>query len=398
VYPSSQGGNINRSIDGGDSFSNGTNGIAGERTNWNAPVEHDPNVSQRLYTGTYRIYRTVDGAQNWTVVSPDLTDPTDGGSLLTPRGQMSDRRSHLADLVDRTVTTVDVSPVDGNVVWAGTDDGNVWVTSDDAVNWTQVDVPGRSEWVTRVTADVFDANTAYVTFSGFRDGDQAAHVFRTTDLGANWIDVSGDLPNVPLNDVLPDPQWAGRLFVASDLGVFLSDSDGQQWIAMDGGLPFVVTHDLVLDHPARTLWAGTHARSLWSFELNQLPTPDRDLDGVDNLADCDPQDGGAFAVPTEVDGVGWSDNVTIGWNSAAPQAGSGTVHDVLRGEVAELPVGSGAGETCLASGVSGASAVDAETGAPGAARWYLVKARNACGDGGYGVASDATPRSSAVCP
>ena len=399
VYASSQGGNFVRSIDGGDSFSGGTNGIGNERTNWNAPLEHDPLTTQRLYTGTYRIYRTIDGAQNWSVVSPDLTDPTDGGSLLFERDRGDPPRAHLEDLVGRTVTTIDVSPVDTTIVWAGTDDGNIWVTTDDSASWTQVNVPGRDEWVTRVSGDFFDANTAYASFSGFRDGDRASHVFRTRDLGQTWFDISGDLPNVPLNDVIPDPQWEGRLFAGTDLGVYITDSDGLHWDDVGSGMPIVVVHDIVLDDNGRQLWAGTHARSLWSFDLTQLPTPDRDLDGFDNLSDCAPEDGGAHTVPGEIAGVAWdADKQTLRWNSAAPGSGSGALHDVLRGRVDELPVGGGAAETCTGSGLSDDFMTEIETPASGVARWYLVRGRNVCGDGGYGSASDLTVRVSNICP
>jgi photosystem II stability/assembly factor-like uncharacterized protein len=399
VYASSQGGNFVRSIDGGDTFSGGTNGIGNERTNWNAPLEHDPHTSQKLYTGTYRVYRTIDGAQNWSVVSPDLTDPTDGGSLLFERRDGDPPRAHLEDLVGRTVTTIDVSPVDTTIVWAGTDDGNIWVTTDDSVSWTQVNVPGRDEWVTRVSGDFFDANTAYASFSGFRDGERAAHVFRTRDLGQTWVDISGDLPNVPLNDVIPDPDWEGRLFAGTDLGVYISDSDGQHWEDVGSGMPIVVVHDIVLDQNSRQLWAGTHARSLWSFDLMQLPVPDRDLDGFDNLSDCAPQDGGAHTIPGEITGVAWdADKQTLRWNSAAPGSGSGALHDILRGRVDELPVGGGAAETCAGSGLSADFLTEIDTPASGVARWYLVRGRNVCGDGGYGLASDLTARVSNICP
>jgi photosystem II stability/assembly factor-like uncharacterized protein len=400
VYASSQGGNINRSTDGGDTFTNGTNGIGSERTNWNAPVEHDPVTSQKLYTGTYRVYRTVDGAQNWTPISPDLTDgPTlDEGQPVVNRDGLDRFQSHLADIVDGTVTTIDVSPLNTDIIWAGTDDGNVWVTSDGGTIWNPVDVPGRNEWVTRVTADPFQVNSAYVTFTGFRTGDRMPHIFRTTDLGANWSDVSGNLPNVPINDVVPDPLWEGRLFIGSDLGAYLTDSWGAQWDDMNGGFPISVIHDLVLHDPTRTLYAGTHSDSLWTFDLSQLPIPDRDLDGSNNLDDCAPDDGGAFAVPGEVTGVQWDDATTLRWSSAQPGAGSATVHDVARGALAELPVGGGPSESCLVTGLGADTTTDASVPALHAGFWYLVRGANVCGTGTYGSESGGAERVTGACP
>ncbi len=401
VYASSQGGAIVRSTDGGDTFLNGTNGIDGaERTNWNAPVTHDPQTHQKLYTGTIRVYRSADGAQNWTSISPNLTDgPLDAPAAPSGGGPLADFQSHLADVLRNTVTTIGVSPVDTEILWAGTDDGNVWVTDDGGAAWTRVDVPGRTEWVTRVTADPFEAQSAYVTFSGFRNGSRMPHIFRTTDLGASWTDIGGNLPEVPLNDVEPDPQWAGRLFAAGDLGTFVTDSYGQQWQPMNGGMPIVVVHDLTLHDPTRTLYAGTHAASLWTFDVEQLPIPDRDLDGSNNLEDCAPDDGGAFAGPGEVTGVVFAaDKQTLSWDSAKPTAGADTLHDVARGRLGELPAGSGASESCLAGGTGDASVTDLEPPPVGDGFWYLVRASNVCAVGTWGQDSDGLTRSPAVCP
>jgi photosystem II stability/assembly factor-like uncharacterized protein len=399
VYASSQGGNINRSTDGGDSFSNGTNGIGNERTNWNAPVTHDPVASQKLYTGTFRVYRTIDGALNWTPISPDLTNgPADDGQPVVNREDRDNRYSHLADLVDGTVSTIGVSPLDTNIVWAGTDDGNVWVTPDGGTQWNQVNVPGRTEWVTRVTADPFRVDTAYVTFTGFRSGDGMPYIFRTTDLGQTWSDISGNLPDVPINDVVADPTWQGRLFIGSDLGVYLTDSWGAQWDDMNGGFPISVIHDLVLHDPSRTLYAGTHALSLWTFDLAQLPIPDRDLDGSNNLDDCAPDDGGVFASPGEVGGMRWDDPSTLRWDSAQPGAGTATVHDVVRGGLDELPVGSGLSETCLDPGTPADTSTDLSTPAVNRGYWYLVRGRNACGIGSYGNESAGPERATGICP
>jgi CSLREA domain-containing protein len=126
---------------------------------------------------------------------------------------------------------------------------------------------------------------------------------------------------------------------------------------------------------------------------------DSDFDNHGDPCDCDDADPGVFAAPTEIRGLGLaSDKQTVSWTSAAASSGSGTVHDLLRGAVAELPVGAGASESCLASGIPAASAVDAAIPAEGSAFWYLVRARNSCGNGGYGTGSGGAPRISSTCP
>jgi len=232
-------------------------------------------------------------------------------------------------------------------------------------------------------------------------GSKQPHIFRTTDLGNTWTDISGSLPNVPLNCVEPDPQWKGRLFVCTDLGVYLTDDWGANWSAMNGGLPLDVVQDLDLVQSNRTLFAGTHGRSMWTYDLNQLPPPDRDGDGVINVDDCAPDDAGAFALPGEVQNLRIAaDKQTITWNSAVPTAGPGTVHDVLRGLVGQLPVGSGSGEICLASGLAGTTTTDSSLpgAGPGLAYWYLARGRNTCGSGTYGTTSSGAPRTSGACP
>lgn len=126
---------------------------------------------------------------------------------------------------------------------------------------------------------------------------------------------------------------------------------------------------------------------------------DTDCDGAPNTQDCAPGDPTAFAVPFEVTGLMFeSDGTTLAFNSAAPGAGSGTVHDAARGDLAELPVGSGPSEACVGWGVPGASVSDPGVPASGSGFWYLVRGRNACGAGTYGTASAGTPRTTSTCP
>lgn len=397
VYCESQYGGIVRSSNGGNSFSNGTGGISsGDRKNWNTPITHDPQTTRRLYTGTHRVYRSTNGALSWTALSGDLTD---GPSLHLGSTGGTDS-AHLASAVEGTITTIAVSPVDTDVLWAGTDDGNVWVTTDGGGLWTPVDVPGRTEWVTRIEADPFSAANAYVTFSGYRNASPLPRIYRTVDFGTSWTEIGDDLPDVPLNCVNADPEPAmrGRLFVCSDLGVYVTGDYGLSWSALGSGMPGVVVHDLDLVNATRQLFAGTHARSMYVYDLSQLGPADADGDGADNLTDCAPDDPGAFAPPSGVGGVLFDgDRITLAWESAAAAAGPGTEHQVLRGLVAELPVGSGASETCIVPGTPAATATDTDQPAAGEAFWYLVRARNVCDIGTYGVTSAAAPRPGLAC-
>ena len=396
AYCDSQFGSIVRTTNA-NTFTSAVNGIdPNDRRNWNTPITHDPLTTQRVYTGTYRVYRTTDAAQNWTPISGDLSNGPPPHLSSEPDGE---NFAHLASVAEGTITTIAVSPADNAVIWAGTDDGNVWVTSNSGASWSQVDVPGRTEWITRVEADPFSSQGAFVTFSGYRDGSPLPRIFRTIDQGASWTDISAGLPDVPLNCVNADPAPAGRgrLFVCSDLGVFVSSNYGATWQELGTGMPRVVVHDLDLVNLTRQLFAGTHARGMYSYALGQLPPADADGDGADNTIDCDSSDPGVFAAPGEVGGLDLqADGVTLSWTSAAATAGAATVHQVLRGAIGGLPVGSGP-ESCLGSTTS-ASATDAGMPAPHQAFWYLVRATNSCGTGNYGLTSSGQPRVTATCP
>ena len=137
-----------------------------------------------------------------------------------------------------------------------------------------------------------------------------------------------------------------------------------------------------------------------SAEIASVGRPgDQDGDGVVDEADCAPLDGAAFGLPTEVAAVRFpTDAQTLAWDSAAPAAGYGTIHDLLRGDLRQLPVGSGAAETCVAGGLKDPAATDGVWPAPGEGAWYLVRGRNACGTGTYGWQSGGAARESSACP
>jgi hypothetical protein len=122
-------------------------------------------------------------------------------------------------------------------------------------------------WITSVRCDPFDRETAYVTVSGFRWGEDMGHVYRTRNLGADWEAIDGNLPDAPVNEILVDPQLAGTYYVATDLGVFQTWNEGQDWTMLGLGLPNVVVNTLAYEPSTRTLLAGTYGRSIFAYSL-----------------------------------------------------------------------------------------------------------------------------------
>ncbi len=137
------------------------------------------------------------------------------------------------------------------------------------MGWDYLSASLPDRWVTRIAADPVAENTAYVTFSGYRWDEYLPHIFRTTDKGQTWEDISGNLPEAPINDVIIDPLDNNQLYIATDVGVFITYNLGQTWEMEGSNLPNVPINDLTLHNDSRTLVAATFGRSMYKYDLNQ---------------------------------------------------------------------------------------------------------------------------------
>jgi photosystem II stability/assembly factor-like uncharacterized protein len=250
IYAESQFGALGKSTDGGASFSSALQGInPNEPTDWSTPVVMDPNNNKVLYYGTNRVYRTTNGAEFWNAISGNLTDSEPGSRL-------------------GKVTTIAVAPSNSAVVYAGTDDSHVWVTADSGKTWREISDPLPYRWVTRVAVDPNDERVACVTFSGLKWRDPQPHVFRTTDMGFTWEDISNNLPDAPINIIVVDPLYPNLLYVGTDVSAYYSGDYGKNWQPLGRGLPMVTVYDIVVHPFERRLALGTHARSMYTLDLS----------------------------------------------------------------------------------------------------------------------------------
>ncbi len=248
-----QYGNIWKSADGGynwyPSYSYGIFGTG----NWNYPLTIDPLNPDVIYTGTQNVFRSIDFGDTWSAISPALT-----------------QLDYTGTLIFGTISYIDASPIDEDIIYAGTDDGKVWNTLNGGNTWQEVDNGLPERWVTCVKADPFDKHTAYVTLSGYRFHDNASHVYKTTDDGQSWTDIGTGLPDVPVNGIIPDPLYESYFYLATDVGVYYTVNGGASWQPAGSGMPVVACVDLKLHQPTRTLVVGTYGRSVYKLSLDDL--------------------------------------------------------------------------------------------------------------------------------
>lgn len=258
VYGCAQyGGNCSRSIDGGGAFVPFT--VQGTRKNWWVPIVFDPSDANVAYAGTNYVLRSSNAGNGrsasvgFSAVSPDLTSYAEGGTQ--PDGQYA----------FGTITTIAVAPSDPTVLYVGTDEGWMWRGDPTTQEWQRIDtevgvqdeakvLPDGLSWVTRMAVDPADANTVYATYSRYRNGEDTPLVVRSTDGGATWTNISGDLPDAPVNEIVV-LDGGERLVVGNDVGVFLSDDDGATWKAVGTGLPTLPILDIAT-HTSTDLLTG----------------------------------------------------------------------------------------------------------------------------------------------
>ncbi|MFL6142827.1 MAG: WD40/YVTN/BNR-like repeat-containing protein [Labedaea sp.] len=244
VFGCFQYGNCYRSTDGGGTVEPFIDATTSDRRNWFTPLQFDPNDPNVMYYGGNRLNRSTDNGVTWTPISPDLTG---GPSQDTyPFG---------------TITTIAAARSDSRTIYVGTDDGRVWRTRDLGATWTLV-LSGQP-WVTRIAVDPARAGTLYVSLSGYRSGSFQPHVLVSRNAGASWTDLSGNLPQAPVNDIILGT--GNLLYVATDQGVFTTFAGLTHWFRL-GRLPLVPVDDIEYDPGHHRLVAATFGRGMYEIQ------------------------------------------------------------------------------------------------------------------------------------
>jgi len=230
-----------------------------------------------LYLGTQYVMKTDDGGLHWELISPDLTGSTHHANDATTPAPVTLENAKRAGY--GVVFTIAPSPLDRNLIWAGSDSGLIHLTRDGGKNWKDVTPPGLSDWskISLIEASHFDPAVAYAAVDRARLDDQTPYIYRTRDYGATWQLITHGLAAPAfVRAVREDPQTKGLLFAGTEFGVYVSFDDGENWQRLQLNLPVSSVRDLTIH--GDDLIAATFGRSFWILDnitpLRQTQTID----------------------------------------------------------------------------------------------------------------------------
>lgn len=220
-----------------------TNGLNYNDNIWDPPIYIDPTDNYTVYHGRTRLYVSYSQGDVWS----DMQLRTSGGRF----------------------TAIAVSPLDNGIIWAGTSNGELFVSDDGGYRWSRVSDNGLiNRWIKDIEVSRENKNVAYVVYSGFG----TSHVFKTTNLGASWIDIGFSLPDIPVNAIAIHPENEKMIFIGTDIGVFASFNDGKDWFPYGRNLARSPVTDIAFNEyfigqPSIKLRAATHGRSIWEVDV-----------------------------------------------------------------------------------------------------------------------------------
>ncbi|UCD24036.1 MAG: hypothetical protein JSW51_13560, partial [Gemmatimonadota bacterium] len=243
------------------------------RWNWNTPIvmsSHDPAT---IYVGSNVLFSSTDRGFTWEQISPDLTKQIDrdtleimGHTLSRPALSRNDGISSYGNF-----TTISESALNPDLIYIGTDDGNVQVTRDRGASWTDLtgnfrNLPERT-YVSKVIASRFVEGRAYAVFDGHRNNDFAPYAFVSEDFGESWEPIVEGLPQLwSINVIAEHPRQENLLFLGNEIGVYFSMNRGDNWTRLKNNLPTVPVDDIVVHPRDNDLVIGTHGRGIWIMD------------------------------------------------------------------------------------------------------------------------------------
>lgn len=234
------------------------------RFNWNAPMATSPHQPNRFYMGSQFLHRSNDMGDTWEIISPDLTTNNPSKQNQEDSGGLSMDNSGAEN--HTTIFTITESPIDENIIWVGTDDGNVQVSKDGGKNWTNTtpNIQGlpSNTWVYHIEASVHGKGTAYAVFDGHTKGDMKPYAYKTTDFGKTWTNIISDDVEIFARSIQEDFENENLLYLGTEFGLYITLDGGKHWSKFTNNMPSVAIHHLELQKQTNDLVMGTHGRGV----------------------------------------------------------------------------------------------------------------------------------------
>ncbi len=271
AYAESQGGNMGRinltdfkSVDITPQKSNTDEKL---RWNWNTPIVTGQTNKHNLYTASQYLFKTTDQGRTWQKISADLTTNDKKKQEQENSGGLSEDNTSAENHC--TIFTVAESPLDENIIWAGTDDGNLQLTTDGGKTWTNTSknyvaagIPAQT-WVSSVEPSKFDKNTIYATFDNHMYGDMNTYVGKSTDGGKTWGRLNSTELTGFAHKIKEDPINKNLLFLGTERGLFASIDGGNTWFRMKNHIPdYCIVRDIQIQPQTSDLVFATHGRGI----------------------------------------------------------------------------------------------------------------------------------------
>ena len=278
VYAQSQQGNIHRidRTNGEATFIKPQNEIddSYERFNWDAPILVSPHDPKTIFFGSQRVWVSNNRGDDWKSISGDLTLNQERLELpIMGKVQSWDNPWDVyAMSTYNTITSLSQSPIDKNIIYAGTDDGIIQYTRDFGQNWSKVSfekLPGlpKGSFVNDIKADLFDSNTVYVLLDNHKFGDYKPYIYRSVDGGESWANIGNGIPDGFLCwRIVQDHIDKNLMFLGTEYGIYVSINGGNNWIKFSNGIPTISIRDLVIQKRENDLIAATFGRGFYVLD------------------------------------------------------------------------------------------------------------------------------------
>ena len=239
------------------------------RWHWNFPLSFSPHTKGRVYVGSQVVHQSDDGGQSWQVISPDLTlnlkshQQSSGGVAI----------DNLMTFDGATLFAIEESPLQKDLIWVGSNDGQVQVTKDGGANWTNVtaNIPDLPKWgtVANIEPSQNDAGTAFISIDLHQMGDFDPYIYKTTDYGQSWKKISEGIPSSEssfVHVIKEDPKREGMLYAGIDKGIYISYDDGENWDRLRLNLPPAPVYWIEIQDRFDDMVVGTYGRGYYIMD------------------------------------------------------------------------------------------------------------------------------------